>query len=407
MNQTAKLTLYCLVVLLFGSCAKEEDKPLKENGIFINEIDANGTDWIEFYNSNSVSVSLAGFKVYDDVAEKYTIGSVSIPANGYFILVCDGSGTGGNASFRLSSEGETLYLEDGDGTLVDKITFPAIDDGSTFARFPDGGASWQLTGNPTKGITNGNAEAATISDVERVPVVPAKTDVVTVLARIVDVKGIASVKLFYRKDGGPFTLLNMVLGGSTYAATIPATNALGKIEYYIEVVNSRGVTTRHPKAAPAETEYYLLNEDLLPNLRINEFMALNSNCCPDNSSGSPEFNDWVEIYNAGSIPVDLNGYHLSDNNKNPVKFRIDGSTVLPPGGFLLIWADEQGSQGKLHANFQLAGTGEEIGLYYLDGRTIDQRIFDAQTDNVSFGRTPNGGATWRSYTSPTPGGSNQ
>ncbi len=398
--------LLALMVLL-SHCAKEDNPPVADIGIVINEIDANGNDWIEFYNSTSSAISLAGFKVYDDAADKYTIPSGSVPANGYFILNCDGSGLNGNASFRLSSTGETISLEDAGGTLIDRVSFPAIDNGSTYARFPDGGDAWRLTGVPTKGASNGSAEAATISDFERLPVVPARNQSVNVSARVADPVGITSVRLFYRKDSDPFTALTMGLNGGVYTATIPAMSTLGRVDYYIEVVNSRGVTTRDPKDAPASTEFYLLNEDPLPNLKINEFLALNSSCCPDNSSGTAEFDDWIEIYNAGTTPVDINGYYLSDNNGNPFKFRIEGSTVIPAGGFLLIWADEQGSQGKLHANFQLSGSGEEVGLYYIDGRTIDFRTYGSQAENVSFGRTPDGGDTWRNFSAPTPGRSNQ
>jgi hypothetical protein len=394
--------------MVLSHCAKEDNRPVQDIGIVINEIDPNGNDWIEFYNRTSTAVSLAGFKVYDDAADKFTIASGTVPANGYFILNCDGSGINGNASFRLSSAGETIALEDASGRLVDRVTFPAIDNGSSFARFPDGGDAWRITGVPTKGASNGSAEAATISDFMRVPVVPARNQSVTVSAKVADPVGLTSVKLYYRKDADPFTPLTMALSGGQYAATIPAATTLGKVEYYIEVVNSRGVTTRNPKGAPAETEFYLLNEDPLPNLKINEFLALNGSCCPDNSSGTAEFDDWIEIYNAGTSSVDINGFFLSDNSGNPFKFRIEGSTVIPAGGFLLVWADEQGSQGKLHANFQLSGSGEAVGLYYIDGRTIDYKDFGPpQTENVSIGRATDGGSTWRSFSTPTPGRSNQ
>ena len=396
------------LALLLTQCTKDEDnRPVEAIGIVINEIDANGNDWIEFYNNTSSPVNLSGFKVYDDATAKYTISSGTVPANGFLILNCDGSGTGGNASFRLSSEGETIYLEDGDGKLIDRISFPAIDNGSTYARFPDGGATWRITGLPTKGVSNGNAEAAVISEISRQPIVPTRSQSVLVTARVTDAVGVSSVKLFYRKDNEPFTAMDMVLSGAAYSGTIPATNSLGKVDYYFEVVNSRGVTTRQPRTAPAVTESYLLNEDPLPNLKINEFLALNSSCCPDNNSGVAEYNDWIEIYNAGTAAVDLNGYYLSDNANSPFKFRIEGSTILPAGGYLLVWADEQGSQGKLHASFQLSGTGEEVGLYYFDGRTIDFKSFGAQLDNTSFGRVTDGADSWRSFVNPTPGRSNQ
>ena len=396
-----------LSILLLSNCGKENIEPIKDIGIYINEIDANGTDWIELYNSTSEDVSLAGFKIYDDPTEKYTIPSGTILANGFYILYCDGTGVGGNASFGLSSAGETIYIEDDASHLIDKVTFPSIDNGSSYARFPDGGDNWRLTGVPTKESTNGSAQAATISNAGRLPIVPNKSQAVIVSATILDVEGISTVKLFSRKDGAAFTSVNMTLVGSTYSATIPATTTLGQVDYYIEVVNSRGVTTRNPENAPAKTDFYILNEDVLPNLVINEFMASNSSCCPDNNSGIAEYNDWIEIYNGEDQPVNMDGFYLSDSNGNPFKFKIEGSTVIPAGGFLLIWADEQGSQGKLHASFQLAAAGEEVGLFYKDGRTIDTKTFGIQAENVSYGRTTNGGDVWRTFSTPTPEASNQ
>jgi hypothetical protein len=392
-----------LSVVFLSNCGKEEIGPKKDIGIYLNEIDPNGTDWIELYNSTSSAVDLSGFKIFDDATDKYTIASGTIPANGYFVLVCDGTGLAGNASFKLSSDGETVYLEDTKGNLIDEITFPIIDNGSSYARFPDGGDDWGITGIPTKNSTNGTVQAATISDVARLPLVPTKAQSVTVTATIADVEGIATVKLYFRKDGVAFTSANMTLSGVQYSATIAASNSLGQVDYYIEVVNTRGITTSHPEDAPSETEFYILNEDALPSLRINEFLASNSTCCPDNSSGAAEYNDWIEIHNYGANSVDVNNYYLSDNSGNPFKFRIEGSTVIPAGGYLIVWADEQGSQGKLHASFQLAAAGEEVGLYYLDGRAIDQKTFGLQTDNVSYGRQTDTPTNWITFNTPTPG----
>jgi hypothetical protein len=392
-----------LSVVFLSNCGKEEIGPKKDIGIYINEIDPNATDWIELYNSTTSAVDLSGFKVFDDPADKYTIASGNIPANGYFVLVCDGTGLAGNASFKLASDGETVYLEDNKGNLIDEITFPIIDNGSSYARFPDGGDDWRITGIPTKNATNGSEHAATISGVDRLPLVPTKAQSVTVTATIADVEGIATVKLFSRKDGAAFAAMNMTLSAGQYSATLAAANSLGQVDYYIEVVNTRGVTTLHPEGAPSETEFFILNEDALPSLRINEFLASNSTCCPDNSSGAAEYNDWIEIHNYGANSVDINNYYFSDNSGNPFKFRIEGSTVIPAGGYLIVWADEQGSQGKLHASFQLAAAGEEVGLYYLDGRTIDQKAFGLQTDNVSYGRQTGTPTNWITFNTPTPG----
>src|SRR5690349_2302423 len=103
--------LALLVFLTLPGCDKEKVGPVSDVGIYINELRATGGDWLEFYNSTSSTVDLSGYKVYDDPASKFTIPSGTISSKGFFILNCDGTGVGGNASFKLSAAGETLYLE--------------------------------------------------------------------------------------------------------------------------------------------------------------------------------------------------------------------------------------------------------------------------------------------------------
>lgn len=400
--------LSVFLILFLTNCGKEEIGPVKDIGIYINEIDANGTDWIEFYNSTSATVDLNGFKVYDDPGNKYTIASGTITANGFFILHCDGTGVGGNASFKLSSAGESIYLEDDKGNLIDQVTFPALDNGSSYARFPDGSDDWRKTGIPTKNETNGSSQAATVQNVSRNPIVPSKTPAlpVTISAVISDVEGISTVKLYSRKDAAAFTTTAMTLAAGIYSASIPAPGSNGQIDYYIEVVNTRGVTTFYPEDAPSKPLFYIYNTDPLPSLRINEFLAVNSSCCPDNTGGVPEYNDWIEIHNYGGTTVNLDGFYLSDNSANPFRFRIVGTVTLAANSYLIVWADEQGSQGNLHANFQLSALGEEVGLYYKDGREIDNKAFGPQTENVSFGRQNGNPGNWITFTVPTPGAQN-
>ena len=394
-----------------SGCVKETPGPVTHNGIFINEIKSTGGDWLELYNGTSASVELSGFKIYDDPTDKFTIPSGSIPAKGFFILNCDGTGVGGNVNFKLSSTGETVYLEDNTGRLIDEVTFPELINGTTYARFPDGGDTWDITGLATKNASNGSGQAPSISLVSRAPIVPGINDIVTISATVADGSGISAVKLYSRKDASPFTSVNMTLSSDVYTATIPAAGSTGLVEYYIEALNTKNITTVDPDNAPTKTHSYILNTDDLTTLRaslkVNEFLASNTSCCPDNSSGADEFDDWIEIYNGGTTSIDINGYYLSDNSANPLQFKVDGSTIIPSGGYLLIWADAQGAQGKLHANFKLSGTGEEVGLYYIDGRDIDNYAFSSQTENVSWGRTTDGAATWKSWNNPTPGASNQ
>lgn len=155
--------------------------------------------------------------------------------------------------------------------------------------------------------------------------------------------------------------------------------------------------------------FFFLKKEL-PKLYINEFMANNTACCPDGTASNPEFDDWIEIYNAGDIAVNLGGMYFSQNKKKPLKHLVPQSnpalTTIPPGGYLLIWADGDASQGILHLNFKLDQDGEFLGLYNKDGRKIDSYKFGKQLPNVSFGREKDGAASWKDFSKPTPGATN-
>ncbi len=399
--------------LFFSSCDPLDDtRPVTDEGIVINEIYASGEDWIELHNTLESSVNIGGYFIYDNETAKYKIpAGTTIPAKGFVVLLCNDLGTGLNTNFKLTSDGETVFLENTDGTLIDRIEFPSISAGQTYGRYPDGSATLAISGTPTQGVTNGGNQTPAIVATTREPIVPGLNQTVTIKSTLVSTQGVAAVKLFYRFNTGVFTSVGMTLQSGFYTATLPAQASTGKVEYYLEAEGTNGLKSYEPATAPNKVLSYLLNTDALPQLVINEFMAFNSSCCADNSSGTNEFDDWIEIYNAGSSSVDIGGMYVSDNKANPFKYKIPddepGVTTIPAGGYLLIWADDQSEQGALHADFGLANAGEDVGIYYIDGRKIDDYTFSAQSENVSWGRITNGGATWKSFNSPTPGQSNQ
>ncbi len=151
--------------------------------------------------------------------------------------------------------------------------------------------------------------------------------------------------------------------------------------------------------------------DPLDAVVINEWMADNDAALSDPADG--DYEDWFELYNPGSTAVDLGGCYLTDELDEPFVFQIpdNGHYSIPPGGYLLVWADgepEQNStsQPALHADFSLGKSGESIGLYAPDGREIDTVSFGALAEDVSEGRYPTGGATILVLSAPTPGSDN-
>jgi len=119
---------------------------------------------------------------------------------------------------------------------------------------------------------------------------------------------------------------------------------------------------------------------------INEFMASNDTT----SDQDGEFDDWIELYNTTNNTIDLTGYFLSDNPENLDKYDIPDGTMIPANGYLIVWADEDGPQEGLHANFKISASGEELFLVNPDTLVIDEIIFGAQQTDISFARMPNG-----------------
>jgi len=144
---------------------------------------------------------------------------------------------------------------------------------------------------------------------------------------------------------------------------------------------------------------------------INEWMADNKVTLADPADGDLE--DWFELYNPGTNAVDLGGFYLTDNVTNKFQFEIprNGQYVIPPRGFLLVWADGETGQNNtnrpdLHVSFKLDKAGEAIGLFGSDGGLVDIVTFDAQTTDMTMGRYPDGSGNICFLPYATPGSSN-
>lgn len=254
---------------------------------------------------------------------------------------------------------------------------------------------------------------AVISEIAWQPAPSPVTQEVTVKCRIVDAGSIATAELLYSISGGPLAATSMFDDGqhgdgaandSVWAGKIPGQAAGSFREFYLRVRGSAGTWTIYPEAAPFKK--ILLNEptSTFPAV-INEFMASN-NATVFDPAGEPD--DWVEIYNPSATPIRLAGFFFTDNLANPTKWQFP-DTTLAAYGFMLLWADDQPSQGSVHMPFKLSADGEQLGIFApLSQGTIpiDTLSFGVQMTNVSWGRLPDGGTTWKSFDKPTPGGSN-
>lgn len=113
----------------------------------------------------------------------------------------------------------------------------------------------------------------------------------------------------------------------------------------------------------------LISAFSLSAVRINEFMADNESFY---SPGKWDLYDWIEIYNEGDETVNLQGYGLTDDQKDPFKWTFP-DVSLAPGGFLLVYASgDTSNKNGLHCNFKLSDEGEYLGMCDPNGKVISE-----------------------------------
>ncbi len=140
---------------------------------------------------------------------------------------------------------------------------------------------------------------------------------------------------------------------------------------------------------------------------INEFSASNLNQYQDNFK---KYEDWIELYNTDSAPVDLAGWHLSDKSDNPTKWQIPAGTIIPGNGHLVFWCSgrDQIGNGHFHTSFKLTQTknNETIVLANSAGIPVDQVAYSLTLLGHSQARNADGTGDWKVCTDPTPRESN-
>jgi hypothetical protein len=147
---------------------------------------------------------------------------------------------------------------------------------------------------------------------------------------------------------------------------------------------------------------------------IAEFMAVNTNTNIVDEDGNRE--DWLELHNAGTSPVSLNGWYLTDDHGDLRKWQFPQATpavTLAAGARLLVWCSDKNrkaSATRLHTNFKLDSGGEYLALVRPDGLTVEHQYpatypvptkYPPQATDISYGIS--GGRQWNVLAGPALG----
>ncbi len=122
------------------------------------------------------------------------------------------------------------------------------------------------------------------------------------------------------------------------------------------------------------------------NLRMNEWMAQPAHG-----------DDWFEIYNSDSLPVNISGLWLSDTPSTPKITQIPPFSYIAAKGFSDFQADGKNDGGN-HVNFKLSAGGDNLVISNTAGTAaIDTLAITSGGSDISRGRFPNGSATLANF----------
>ncbi|MEY3399156.1 MAG: hypothetical protein RL220_1750, partial [Bacteroidota bacterium] len=230
---------------------------------------------------------------------------------------------------------------------------------------------------------------------------PVADEQVSITTSVTSPDGVQFVYMWYSNQWvGNFTKIQMfddgshddgAAGDNIYGAYIPGQTLGTTVRFYIEARenNTAHTATFVPEGAEHDVYVYTVavpwaaDTDVV----INEVMAMNNTGFITDEASEEE--DWIELFNRGSEPVDLSGYYLTDNTGNLDKWEFPDYTIQP-GEYLIVWADEDSTQGIWHANFKLSSSGESISLINDNTEIADGVSFGDQEENMGFARVPNG-----------------
>ncbi|MAE69912.1 MAG: hypothetical protein CME06_05530 [Gemmatimonadetes bacterium] len=392
----------------------EIDSLLDPQYVFVNELMADNEatlsdefgefdDYVEIYNATGQEVSLEGCGLTDDHSDPFRWvlpADAVLPAWGRLLLWLDSTPAQGalHAPFALNDVGEELFLFTPDEDLLDHLSFDRLDPDAAWGRYTDG-SPWIGAIPATPDEPNSDAFPPRIDRVVASPLFPAPNRPVEVDAWVTETSApIEFVDLIYDAGSGSIAL-PMVESDGIWSTAIPGQAMNTTIAYYVRVEDGEGGEATLPSGAP-ESAYHALSFVGRPAITVNELLADNETTLQD---AEGEYDDWIELANLGDVDFDLTGFCMSDDPNAPTQWSLPAGSVIPGGGYLLIWADDDGGDSGLHAPFKLSKSGEFVGLYGPGGEVVlDTLSFGPQGTDLSRAREADGLGAWSEQVAPSP-----
>lgn len=437
----------------------EITEAVSQNKSGLTDADGQCVDWLEITNRSDETLSLEGLGLSTSQSDPYRWrfpAGVSLEPGKSLVVLASGKNRLEpgelHTSFRLSSQGETLFLTDADAALVDQCVLPALEadqawqkgaDGSfsaTFAQTPGvPGAMSQDQLQAWKGKLVINELCASYS-VGRGPGFDTQSD-------WIELKNLTNTPIdlsgFYLSDKGQRP--EQALKG-----TLPAGGVLllwadsqeGGLHCGFSLSRTQETVVLYaPWGTPVDQVSYSLLEDNLSwarqadgtyavcaeptpgfentaqgleayyqsfdrpgELVISEVMTGNYSLLPQSYG---KYYDWIELKNIGTKTLNLSGYTLSDSRDKPDLYALPALTLAPGDTYVLLASGDPSLSTKSykHTPFKLSNEGDSLFLFDAQGALLDCVAFGDLPAGCSFGRM-DAKPGFFYFAQPTPGAAN-
>ena len=135
---------------------------MSKNENSITDEDNEYNDWIELHNSHNETINLNNYSLSDneDELNKWQLPNITIAPQSSLLIFASGkdrvSSTELHTNFKISSEGESLYLSNAEEILIDYISAINLGEDDSFGRLPDGSNNLIHLEYPSPGNSNNN-----------------------------------------------------------------------------------------------------------------------------------------------------------------------------------------------------------------------------------------------------------
>ena len=116
-------------------------------------------------------------------------------------------------------------------------------------------------------------------------------------------------------------------------------------------------------------------------VQITELMPANKSSLLD---ADGNFSDWIELCNVSGEACDLDGFYLSDDSDDLLKWRFPSVSLAPGERMIVFCSDKDRTDGELHTNFSISSAGGTLYLTSPAGLPLWSFTYQSAADDQSI-----------------------